>query len=219
MTRAAMKELAKSKLKNNWGVVLASLIIFYLISAAAASAFGIIQLIIAGPMSIGLCTVFLNLFRDGKAKVESLFSGFNDFFNNFLLGLLVQVFTFLWSLLFIVPGIIASYSYAMAFYIQKDNPNMKETDAINASKLLMRGHKWDLFVLDVSFFGWFLLSVLTFGILFLYVVPYHNAARTAFYLNLIGETAQPEYATDSYAHYDDYGRRPRDEDYVQKRGE
>ena len=75
----------------------------------------------------------------------------------------------------------------MTFYIQHDHPEMTETESITASKNMMRGHKWDLFVLDLSFIGWYLLAGLTFGILLIYVLPYHNAARTAFYLDLIGE--------------------------------
>ena len=187
MTRKEMKTLAKQKLKGNWGIALGSVLIAGVITGVASSAFGIVELIVAGPVAFGLCCVFLNIFRKGKADIEDLFEGFTkNFFNNFITGLLVSVFTFLWSLLFIIPGIIKTYAYAMTFYIQNDHPEMTETDAITASREMMRGHKWELFVLDLSFIGWYLLCGLTFGLLALYVVPYHNAARTAFYENLAG---------------------------------
>lgn len=184
MTRPEMKQLAKEKLRGNWGNIIIALLLFALITSAASSLFGIIQLIIAGPMAVGLAAVFLNLFRKGKTDVEDLFVGFKNFANNFITGLLVQLFIFLWSLLFVIPGIVKSYAYAMTFYIQHDHPEMNETDAITASRNMMKGHKADLFFLDLSFIGWYLLVGLTFGILAFYVVPYHRATRTAFYENL-----------------------------------
>ena len=182
-----MKELAKQKLVGNWGMAIVTMLLVYVINSAASAAFGILELVISGPISIGLASIFLGFLRGKKSEFEDLFKGFNDFANNFVVGLLVYVFTFLWSLLLIIPGIIASYSYAMTFYIQHDHPEMRETEAITASKNMMKGHKWDLFVLDLSFIGWYLLVALTFGLLILYVGPYHQAARTAFYLDLIGE--------------------------------
>ena len=184
MTRPEMKQLAKEKLRGNWGNVIIALLLFGLITGAASSLLGIIQLIIAGPMAVGLAAVFLNLFRKGKTDLEDLFVGFKNFANNFITGLLVQLFIFLWSLLFVIPGIVKSYAYAMTFYIQHDHPEMNETDAITASRNMMKGHKADLFCLDLSFIGWYLLVGLTFGILAFYVVPYHRATRTAFYENL-----------------------------------
>ena len=184
MTRPEMKQLAKEKLRGNWGNVIIALLLFGLITGAASSLLGIIQLIIAGPMAVGLAAVFLNLFRKDKTDLEDLFVGFKNFANNFITGLLVQLFIFLWSLLFVIPGIVKSYAYAMTFYIQYDHPEMNETDAITASRNMMKGHKADLFFLDLSFIGWYLLVGLTFGILAFYVVPYHRATRTAFYENL-----------------------------------
>lgn len=185
MTRKEIKALAKEKLKGNWGVVICSLILSSIMMGAASAFAGILELVVMGPIAVGLCCVLLNVLRKGKADIEDLFHGFsNNFFNNFITGLLVGIFTFLWSLLFIIPGIIKKYSYAMAMFIQYDNPNMSETDAITASRKMMKGHKGELFVLDLSFFGWYLLSILTFGLLLLYVAPYHHAAKAAFYENL-----------------------------------
>ena len=186
MDRVQLKNLAKNQLRGNWGIAIAALLVVYVLNAAASAAFGIIELVIAGPLSVGLCCIFLGIIRNGKTEFEKILSGFNNFMNNFVVGLLVYVFTFLWSLLLIIPGIIASYAYSMTFFIQHDNPEMRETEAITASKEMMKGHKWELFVLDLSFIGWYLLSCLTFGILLLYVVPYHNATRAAYYEKLSG---------------------------------
>ena len=186
MTRQDMKQLAKDKLKGKWGVVIIAILLYGLINAAASSAFGIIELIVMGPMAVGLCAFFLRIFREDKAEIEDTLSGFNNFFNNFIVGLLKYVFIALWSLLFVIPGIVKSYSYAMTFFIQHDHPDMTETDAITASREMMRGHKGELFILDLSFIGWYLLAALTFGLLLFYVVPYHQAVRTIFYENLVG---------------------------------
>ena len=103
-----------------------------------------------------------------------------------------MVFIFLWSLLFIVPGIIKAHSYAMAKFILADNPDMEGIAALKASEKLMYGNRWRLFCLRFSFIGWFFLAVLTFGIGFIFLNPYVKAAETAFYLDLIGETGVQE---------------------------
>lgn len=103
-------------------------------------------------------------------------------------GILVPIFTFLWSLLFFIPGIVKSFSYAMTFYILNDHPEYSATQAITESRKMMHGHKGELFVLYLSFLGWDLLSLLTFGILeIVYVAPYKAAAVAGFYDAIKGE--------------------------------
>ena len=102
-----------------------------------------------------------------------------------------MLYTFLWSLLFIIPGIVKSYSYAMTPYILLDRPELSATDAIKESEKMMNGHKMELFILDLSFIGWILLSMLTCGILVLYVEPYMMATKSAFYLELNGPDPEP----------------------------
>ncbi|MBQ2829458.1 MAG: DUF975 family protein [Oscillospiraceae bacterium] len=94
-----------------------------------------------------------------------------------------------WSLLFIIPGIVAGYSYAMTPYILAENPEMEPKDAIRASKEMMIGNRWRLFCLEISFIGWSLLASLTFGIGYFVLTPYQQAAQAAFYRELTG--AQP----------------------------
>lgn len=98
--------------------------------------------------------------------------------------LLTDVFIFLWSLLLIIPGIVKSYSYRMVPYILADNPNIGVKKAIALSNEMTMGHKFNMFVLDLSFIGWYLLGILALGIGVLFVLPYDNATNTELYLVL-----------------------------------
>ncbi|MBQ6143280.1 MAG: DUF975 family protein [Clostridia bacterium] len=96
----------------------------------------------------------------------------------------MSVFTFLWSLLFFIPGIIKAYSYSMSPYIMAENPNIGALEAITKSKEMMKGHKFEFFILDLSFIFWYLLILITCGFASIYIAPYVNATRTNFYLKL-----------------------------------
>ncbi|AOR24832.1 DUF975 family protein [Clostridium taeniosporum] len=98
--------------------------------------------------------------------------------------LLTDIFIFLWSLLLIIPGIIKSYAYRMVPYILADNPNIGAKKAIALSNEMTRGHKFDIFVLDLSFIGWYLLGTLALFIGTLFVMPYENATNAELYLVL-----------------------------------
>jgi uncharacterized membrane protein len=125
---------------------------------------------------------FLLLAREpAEAKLETSFSGFNDFGANLLIGLMSGLFVFLWSLLLIVPGIIKAYAYSMAFYIKNDNPTYDWKQCLDESQRMMTGNKGKLFLLDLSFIGWILLGALCCGIGTLWVSPYMEAARANFY--------------------------------------
>ena len=112
-----------------------------------------------------------------------------------VLGLLLTIFVALWSLLFVIPGIIMAYAYSMAAYIKVDHPEYSPIQAIKASTELMRGHKWQLFVLDLSFIGWLLLSFVTFGLASLWVAPYVAASRAEFYQELVNSQTPIETVT------------------------
>jgi uncharacterized membrane protein len=145
-----------------------------------------VGIILGGFLSFGLARVFLQLVRGQKDKVEigDLFSGSEHFGSLLVLNLLIGLFTFLWSLLFIIPGIIKSYAYSMAFYIKHDHPEYDWKQCMDESQRYMKGHKWQLFCLDFSFIGWILLGALCCGIGTLWVTPYQYAARANFYENL-----------------------------------
>ena len=113
-----------------------------------------------------------------------LFEGFQDYGRIFVTMLLQAVYTILWSLLLVIPGIIKSYSYAMTSFILKDEPEMKNNAAIEKSMAMMEGNKMKLFMLDLSFIGWAILCIFTFGIGFLFLQPYVAISRAAFYEDL-----------------------------------
>ena len=187
------RKQAWSALSGKWGMAILVYILYGLIvGVAGCTVVGAILL--AGPMAVGYACVWLNLHRLGRVDINDLFSGFNNFGDSLVMGLLSSIFVALWSLLFIIPGIVASYSYAMAPYILVDNPNIGGYEAIGASKAMMKGKRWKLFCLDLSYIGWLILCMLTFGILTLWVSPSISAARAAFYEDLKSEKA--ETATD-----------------------
>ena len=175
------RQAAWQKLSGNWGTAVLGYLIFALIIGAAGATF-VGGLILSGPMAFGLAAFFLWFARRQTPQIETLFSGFTYcFVNSMLAGILVSIFTFLWSLLFVIPGIVKMYSYSMTMYVLADHPEMSATDAIAESQRIMQGNKWRLFCLDFSFIGWTLLSALTFGILMLWVAPYQETARAEFY--------------------------------------
>ncbi len=186
------RRLAWGHMQGNWGVLIITYLIYAVITGLLSST-GIGTLLVAGPFAVGLASVSLTLIRTGKAKVETMFEGFtSNFATNLVAYILQGLFVALWSLLFVIPGIIKGYSYAMTYYILRDNPDIGATEAITRSRKMMKGHKWQLFCLQFSFFGWILLSALTFGILMLWVTPYMQVATAEFYESIKGESASEQ---------------------------
>ena len=181
MTAKDYRMAAWEKLSGKWGIAVLGYVLYGLIIGAAGATF-IGCILLAGPMAFGLAAYFIWFARRQTPQIETLFSGFSFCFVNAMLAqICVTVFTFLWSLLFFIPGIIKSYSYAMTMYILADHPEMAPLDAIAESKRIMTGNKWRLFCLDLSFIGWLVLCILTFGILTLWIAPYQQCARAEFY--------------------------------------
>lgn len=209
MTISEIKAAARAQLKNKifgnyWMIALAVCLIDSAIVAAASSIIpGIGSVLISGPLSFGVSYVFLKQARDGQdMNVGDMFSGFkSDFGGTLLIGLMSSIFVLLWSLLFIIPGIIMGYAYSMAYFIKVDNPEYNWNQCIKGSKEMMRGHKWDLFVLDLSFIGWAIVCLFTLGIGFLWLTPYIQAARTQFYDSICPPKSIPMQST--YGCYDD----------------
>lgn len=190
-----MRATAAAALKGKWGSAVLTTFVYMAIACVGSGILGIIPglnliaIIACVILVAGFDVALLNLLRTGEAiEVGCLF----DFFKESRLWvtiLLMYVYTFLWSLLFIIPGIIKGYSYAMTPYILKDNPNMENNAAIEMSMAMMNGFKWRLFCLDLSFIGWAFLCVLTLGIGYLWLVPYMQTARAAFYEDVKAEFA------------------------------
>jgi uncharacterized membrane protein len=118
----------------------------------------IYALLVGSALMFGITTIYMRYRRRQEAPTDLLLSGFSNYSRALALNLLVGIFTALWTLLFIIPGIIAMYRYRLAFYILIDNPDIGPLEAIGISKKLMYGNKWQLFCLDLSFIGWFLLA-------------------------------------------------------------
>lgn len=130
-----------------------------LVVASVYSVWGIVCFVVSGVMKLGYATYNLNIVDGKEAKFSLLFTQYGRLGDGFVMGILIAVFTILWSLLFIIPGIIKSYAYAMTPYILAEHPEMKPKEAIDTSVYLMDGNKLDLFLLHLSFLGWKLLSV------------------------------------------------------------
>lgn len=182
-------------------VLVAYLIVSAIIGAASSVVIGAI--IVGGPLMFGFCRILVDLVK-GKDEVDlgDIFKGFSEnFAQSFLLYLMISVYTLLWTLLFLVPGIVKSYSYSMAFYIMQDDPAKDWKTCIDESRAMMKGHKWQLFCLDLSFVGWYILGTLCccFGILFVY--PYYQTARANFYMAL---KAMNEPSFDDFTAPDDF---------------
>lgn len=152
--------------------------------------FALVQLIIGGTVQLGYAKYLLKQHDHASFDIHDLFSQFDRFKEGFLQSFLRELYIFLWSLLLIIPGIVKSYAYAMTPFIMAENPQMSAKEAIEASKQLMHGHKDELFTLDLTFFGWGLLAVLTLNIGYIFLNPYKNAAYAVFYKELTASNNQ-----------------------------
>ena len=189
LTRAELKAQAKQQLKGKvWWLFLCTLIVSGISMILGMIPFvGVIATYIIAPaLSIGLTMVYLSVTYGEDVQINMLFDGFRGrlFGKSIALFLLIIIYTMLWSLLFVIPGIIKAYSYSMAFYILAENPDMTANEAITESKEIMNGHKWELFVLGLSFILWAFAIVFTLGIAAIYVEPYMQLTIANFYHNI-----------------------------------
>ena len=171
-----------------WALLMV-LIVSGIVSAAAGATCGIVALVVAGPLEFGLIRVYLRVVRheDEHADIKHLFSGFNGKIGQtFVVELLTYIYTFLWTLLLIIPGIIKSYAYSATMYLVHEQ-DLSGNEAITASRKLMRGRKWKLFCLDLSFIGWYIVGFLCLGVGMLWVQTYHTMAKTLFFEDALKE--------------------------------
>jgi uncharacterized membrane protein len=175
---------ARESLRQKWGLTIGAWIVFFLvIGFAQVLPFvgPLLSIVISGPMSLGWAAFVLVLSRGENPRFELIFDGFQRFGTALAVYLLVGIFVFLWSLLLIVPGIIAGLAYAQAFFVLADNRSMSALDILRKSKEMMRGNKWKLFCMGLRFVGWALLCILTLGIGFLWLIPYVAVSAAKFY--------------------------------------
>jgi len=181
---AVLMKMARESLAGKWGLAIGASAAYALIIMAVQMVpkiGGIAALIISGPMALGMIIFSLSLSRNEEAKFKQIFEGFERFGMAAGAYLLMTAFIILWSLLLIVPGIIAAYSYAMTFYILADDKSIRAMEAIDRSKKMMYGYKWKFFFLTCRFIGWSLLCVLTLGIGYLWLISYVQISLAKFY--------------------------------------
>ncbi|MBR4339379.1 MAG: DUF975 family protein [Bacteroidales bacterium] len=209
ISNSELKDKALNDLKGNWTQpVLASLVymVIAIIFSGDPSAFNssnvgmqqnftvwsgirfLVSLFFIMPMSYSYMLLFLDFIRGEKEKiVGKMFGFFKDYGRSFGIMFMVYLYIFLWSLLLVIPGLIKALAYSMSYYISKDHPEYSIDECIEASKRMMDGHKWELFVLYLSFIGWILLSILTLGIGFLWLAPYMDTTIAHYYEELKAE--------------------------------
>ena len=210
-----IRALARETLRGNWlkgflatiiyAIVLCvpPIILLAVFGATIGESVGnLYTLLVWGPFAYGYTLFCVSIFRAKEARLEQIFYGFENFGKALVIMVLIEIFTFLWSLLFVIPGIIAGYRYSQAFYIMVDHPELSAMQCIAASKYMMIGNKYKLFCLQFSFIGWSILASIPLGIYsnfalpdnfmssllgiafaipILLVVLYMSIAQTAFY--------------------------------------
>lgn len=190
--RAEIKQQAKIALKANYGVCLGVSIIVTLI-IYASTCLGPAAALVIYPLTLGMLCHFTMVFYGGNPEFSTMFQqGFGVNYGRKLGGYLwMELWIFIWSLLFVIPGIIKSYAYSLTPYILANYPDVPAMEALNISKRITAGNKGKIFIFDLSFIGWALLSALTCGLLAIfYVSPYCQIARAGFFGELIESAAR-----------------------------
>ena len=178
---------ARQALQGKWPMEAVAALIYSIIAGGlSAIPFigGLCSLFVGLPVAYGIAIVMFGVYKGKDIDFGVLFEGFQDYSRIFVTKLLQGIYTALWSLLLVVPGIIKYYSYAMTDYILKEEPEMKNNAAIEKSMAMMENNKMKLFLLDLSFIGWAILCIFTFGIGFLFLQPYVQVSHAAFYEDL-----------------------------------
>jgi uncharacterized membrane protein len=195
---AELMKIARKSLDGKWVLAVGTFLI-YLIISGAIQAFaklvefvGVLSLIITGPFMVGLNIFALKIYRNQEARIENLFEGFRNFVNALAAYILMLVFIILWTLLLVIPGIIASISYSQTFFLLADNPKLRPMEAIDQSKAMMDGYKLKYFTLLLRIFVLALVCILTLGIGFFFLFPYAQVLMAAFYEDIKTGSIPPE---------------------------
>ena len=164
------------------------------------SLLALVSFVIGGPIRVGYARFCMKITRGEPVEFKDLFSGFDVFGEAFLLNLRIALRIIGWTLLFIIPGIIAAFRYAMAFNVMAENPGLGSGECIERSKVMMKGNKWKLFCLGFSFIGWFFLTILTLGIAGLWLSPYMAVAEMFFYhdVKYLAQLSNPQWQQPVY---------------------
>lgn len=196
-TYSELRARARESLQGNWGIAVGVTAIYAALGLALnlidkIPFLGpIVNFLFSGALTLGVIIFFVGIARKEGPPISEMFNGFSHFLKAFRLYFLMMLFTLLWTLLLIIPGFIAIYRYSQAYFILQDNPDIGALDAIRSSKELMKGRKWKLFVLHLTFIGWGILAILTIGIGFLWLYPYFQVTQAHFYDEITGRTTPP----------------------------
>ena len=225
-TAGEIRAIARYALRGNWGKVMVGYVIYFMLSVVVSDALSIIfdsasygmevpyldrsitvsfvsnlyTAVTTGALILGLSSFYISFFRKKDINSTYVFNGFEYFIKSLGLFVMISIFSFLWALLFFIPGIIAAIRYSQAFYILADNPNKGVFQCIDESKTLMKGNKGRFFYLMLTFIGWSLLASIPYLIIptttsvilgtligyvamipLLFVYVYVFCARTVFY--------------------------------------
>lgn len=194
MDLSEIRQEARDALKGNWlryalitfVYCIFAIIIMY-VSHMKAYLGQFLMILVTGAFAVSFCRISFQVLASESIDLDDLFYGFRMYFKSLAINLLVTIFILLWMLLLIIPGIIAAYSYSMVFFILVDNPEIRPMDAISQSKEMMKGHKWELFVLNLVFFGWAILNIFTIFIGTFWLVPYIYVSTAIFYKRIKAE--------------------------------
>ena len=193
----ARKTLGEKIFERKWLMGLAvSFVLMAILSTASTITMGVGSIILTGPIMFGMFKSFLIAVRSKEElNFNNAFDGFKSFGPTLVLGLMQSLFIALWALLLIVPGMVKAYAYSMSYYIMADHPEYTWRECLNESRKMMKGNKWKLFCLDISFIGWYIVGAICLGVGMFWVYPYHYTARTEFYNELVGYKATEQEAT------------------------
>lgn len=183
MDLARIKSFAKGKIKERFGNVLIITLISMIASAACSATY--IGVILVPALTLSLLHVNIAFLAGRNAEIKDVFWGVNDWWSALKLNVLQSLYTTLWSLLFVIPGIVKSCAYSQSMYLLGLHKGKSARECLRESEELMKGHKMDYFKLQLSFIGWWLLVGVTFGIAAIWVVPYYNASMATFFIDIM----------------------------------
>lgn len=183
MPQDQLMDEAKAALSGKWGVAAVAALIMIVLSlfGELGDFASLLAFVFTGPITVGVAFFHLKIAREEEVDINMLFEGFKMFGKALGAYLLMMIAIFIGVLLLIIPGIIAALGLSQTFYILNDDPEIGIVDALKFSWELTDGHKFDLFILGLRFLGWILLSILTLGIGFFFLIPYMNVTFAKFY--------------------------------------
>ena len=169
--------------RSGWGALLAGIAVYI---ALVALVVAVVLFVIGSVVAVGYAQFNLAQVDGETPGLNQLFAHFSNWKTTVVCRFLRGLYVFLWTLLFVIPGIVAEFSYAMTDYILAEHPELTASEAIERSKDMMRGNRFRLFCLEFSFIGWGILCAFTLGIGNLWLTPYKQAAKAAFYREVSG---------------------------------